>query len=81
MKTYGAFLPATGSLVLRGGGCREGLSSDDKKGKISRSSLLRVFLAPRAGLEPATYWLTANRSTTELCRNTVLPLYRIMTLL
>lgn len=28
-----------------------------------------LFLAPAAGLEPATYWLTANRSTTELCRN------------
>lgn len=27
-------------------------------------------MAPAAGLEPATYWLTANRSTTELCRNT-----------
>ena len=26
-------------------------------------------VAPAAGLEPATYWLTANRSTTELCRN------------
>ncbi len=26
-------------------------------------------MAPAAGLEPATYWLTANRSTTELCRN------------
>lgn len=26
-------------------------------------------LAPAAGLEPATYWLTANRSTIELRRN------------
>lgn len=28
-------------------------------------------MAPAAGLEPATYWLTANRSTAELCRNTI----------
>ena len=27
-------------------------------------------MAPATGLEPVTYWLTANRSTTELRRNT-----------
>ena len=27
-------------------------------------------MAPGAGFEPAAYWLTANRSTAELPRNT-----------
>ena len=27
-------------------------------------------VAPEEGLEPSTYWLTANRSTIELLRNT-----------
>ena len=27
-------------------------------------------MAPEVGLEPTTYWLTANRSTIELLRNT-----------
>ena len=29
-----------------------------------------VEVAPEVGLEPTTYWLTANRSTIELLRNT-----------
>lgn len=28
-------------------------------------------MAPATGLEPVTYWLTANRSTAELRRNTL----------
>ena len=35
-------------------------------------------MAPAAGLEPATYWLTANRSTTELCRNTTVIVHQII---
>lgn len=34
------------------------------------SVILVLNLAPATGLEPVTYWLTANRSTTELRRNT-----------
>ena len=32
-------------------------------------------LAPATGLEPVTYWLTANRSTTELRGNTKLSIH------
>ena len=31
----------------------------------------RLILAPREGLEPPTYWLTARRSTIELPRNLI----------
>ena len=41
-----------------------------KTGKEKTPPQKCLFLAPAAGLEQATYWLTANRSTTELCRNT-----------
>ena len=34
---------------------------------------LRQFLAPRAGLEPATTRLTAECSTIELSRNIIIP--------
>lgn len=38
--------------------------------RINSSDFLYYALAPATGLEPVTYWLTANRSTTELRRNT-----------
>ena len=43
-----------------------------KKGPAPRLTRNGAFdvLAPAAGLEPATGWLTATYSTTELCRNT-----------
>jgi hypothetical protein len=40
------------------------------KAMKKRATGTLLFMAPAAGLEPATYWLTANRSTTELCRIT-----------
>ena len=33
-------------------------------------------MAPAAGFEPATKWLTATYSTAELCRKTFRSLYR-----
>ncbi len=35
-----------------------------------RIAILNFEVAPEVGLEPTTYWLTANRSTIELLRNT-----------
>ena len=44
--------------------------SDNEKGVQLRrlNALLRVGMAPAAGLEPATKWLTATYSTAELRR-------------
>ncbi len=46
----------------------------EKKGKMERKETAfdLEFMqkkTPREGLEPPTYWLTANRSTIELSRN------------
>lgn len=39
-------------------------------------TLHHAHMAPRKGLEPLTFWLTARRSTIELPRNTI-PLYMV----
>ena len=46
-------------------GCDVSLSGDWNEISIALNEV-----APEVGLEPTTYWLTANRSTIELLRNT-----------